>query len=142
MLYELLYTSVSTQNMDAEELLSLLDQARIKNARLGVTGLLVYHNREFMQLLEGEKDVVLPLWKTIQADDRHTSARSIYEGALDQRGFANWSMGFRDLDSESTEALEGFSSCLDEGFTSDVLAKDPSVARRLMATIGEYFFKP
>ena len=141
MLYELLYTSVSTRVMGTDDLVSLLEQARIKNARLGVTGLLVYHNREFMQLLEGEKNTVLSLWQTIRSDERHMSARSIYEGELDERGFVNWRMGFHELTDMNAQELDGFSNFLSKGFTSEVVANNPSVARRLMENIGEFFFK-
>ena len=140
MLHELLYTSVSTRKMEADDLVFLLEQARIKNARLGIAGLLVYHNREFMQLLEGEKDVVLELWQTIRTDERHTSARSIYAGSINKRGFANWRMGFRNLDDVNPQELAGFSSFLDKGFTSEVVSNDPSVARKLMESIGELSF--
>lgn len=38
--------------MHSADLTSLLEQVRAKNARLNVTGLLVFHGREFMQVLE------------------------------------------------------------------------------------------
>lgn len=138
MLYELLYTSAALTEMDAEALRRLLKQARSKNAQLQVTGLLVYHNREFMQLIEGDEETVLSLWKTIQFDDRHVSARIIYEGPVDERGFADWQMGFRDLGNVEAEALEGFSDFLDKGFTSEVVGEKPSIARDLMDTLRDY----
>ena len=140
MLYELLYTSAAVRAMDPKALLTLLEQARTKNARLHVTGLLIYHNREFMQLIEGEKDAILSLWQTIQFDDRHRSARIIYEGSIDERGFAGWTMGFRNLSEVNAENLEGFSDFLDTGFTSEVVGEDPSIARDLLETIRGLLF--
>ena len=57
--FQLIYVSLATRPMTPGDLVELLTQSRDKNARLGITGLLVYHNREFMQLLEGER---APLW--------------------------------------------------------------------------------
>lgn len=140
MLYELLYSSVSTRNMQVNELLSLLHQARDKNARLGVTGLQLYRQCEFMQAIEGEEKVIRSLWNTIRFDERHFSARVIYEGLLQKRGFANWSMGFQDFAEVNTANLNGYSSFLEKGFTSETVAENPSTARRLMETVSEFIF--
>lgn len=140
MLYELLYSSVSTRNMQLNELLSLLHQSRDKNAQLGVTGLLLYRQCEFMQAIEGEEKVIRSLWNTIRFDERHFSARIIYEGLLPERGFANWSMGFQDFAEVNTAKLKGYSSFLEKGFTSEIVAQNPSTARRLMETVSEFVF--
>ena len=137
MLYELLYTSAAVQEMNPRDLLLLLKQARANNTRLQVTGLLVYHNREFLQLIEGEKERVLSVWNKLQYDDRHMSVRVIYEGPVEERGFARWSMGFRDLGAADGEEVEGFSHFLDQGFTSEVVSEDPSIARDLIAFIKD-----
>ena len=62
-MYELLYCSMATREMKEADILSILEKAREKNSRLGVTGLLVHQKRtnEFLQILEGEKEVVLSL---------------------------------------------------------------------------------
>lgn len=135
MLYELLYSSASTQQMHSSELLQLLEHARQKNTRLQISGMLLYHRHEFMQIIEGEKDTVLRLWKKIHADERHSSPSVIYEGPITDRGFAGWSMGFRDLDHVDPRAMEQVSGFLDNGFTSEVVAKNPSTARKLMTIL-------
>ena len=140
MLYELLYTSAAVKDMDTDDLLLMLEQARTKNARLGVTGMLLYHNREFMQLIEGEREDILALWETIRSDERHTSARVVFEAPIKERGFANWTMGFRNLSDINTDDLEGFSDYLDKGFTSELRSDTPSVARDLMVFISGFLF--
>jgi len=52
-MYELLYSSVSAAGLSQVQLEDILQAARIKNAKLNVTGMLLYHNREIMQILEG-----------------------------------------------------------------------------------------
>jgi len=140
MLHELLYTSAARNPMSTEDLMALLKHAREKNARLQITGLLVYHNGEFMQLIEGEKEIVQSLWKTIRLDDRHIAARIVYDGPIKERGFAEWTMGFRDLGDADPKELEGFSGFLDNGFTSEVVAENPSLARKLMVSIKGFLF--
>lgn len=141
MLYELLYTSASAKGMNSTELISLLEMARTKNSRLGVTGLLLYCNREYMQLIEGEEDTIRSLWNSIRSDKRHLSVRIMYEGAIEKRGFADWSMGFRDLTGVDMKEFPGYSSYLDNGFTSEILAEHPSSARRMMESVSEVAFE-
>jgi hypothetical protein len=54
-------------------ILDLMKAFREKNSRLQVTGLLVYQKgtREFMQILEVERQVIFDLLDIIKADKRH-----------------------------------------------------------------------
>lgn len=142
MFYELLYTSEASWEMTKEELVELLNQSRDKNRKLDVTGLLLYHKKEFMQLIEGEKEEILKLWETIQKDKRHFMAKAIYQGPIAGRGFSEWSMGFQNIDGVDNETLIGFSDFLRKGFTSDLVSNKPSTARNLMMIIKNYFLVP
>ena len=53
-MYQLIYLSSATEMFTKEKLLALLEQSRPNNARLGITGILLYSNGNFMQTLEGE----------------------------------------------------------------------------------------
>ena len=50
----LVYVSAARKLFDEAELSALLTQCRANNARLGVTGVLLYADGNFMQALEGE----------------------------------------------------------------------------------------
>ena len=139
MLYELLYSSEASWEMTQKELLELLEQSRTKNKKLGVTGLLLYHNKEFMQLIEGEKSVILELWETIRKDERHFYAKVIYEGPIHERGFSEWSMAFKNIAGLDLDQLTGFSDLLRQGFTAGFGSRPPSTARNLMAMIKNNF---
>jgi hypothetical protein len=105
--YELVYNSVSIpRDFPREALLHVLASARKRNLEYGVTGLLLYHDGEFVQLLEGERASVLKIYEDFIARDKyHTHAGICWEGEVDRRSFGAWSMGFagdaetRDLDS-------------------------------------------
>lgn len=97
-MYELLYMSMSPDGFFEPELKELLQQARLKNNALGVTGMLVYCGWEFIQILEGEEDVVKDLYQTIFNDPRHRSVEVFYQGAIQQRAFTGWSMAFQVFD--------------------------------------------
>jgi len=54
-----------------EELAELLQGARDTNAELGLTGMLLYAEGSFFQVLEGQADVVDALYDKIERDKRH-----------------------------------------------------------------------
>lgn len=96
-MFELLYTSVATKALSDSELVDILTKAQDKNQRLNITGMLIYHNREVMQLLEGDEQQVKDLYDTICHDHRHTSVSVFYQGEIETRAFADWSMAFSPL---------------------------------------------
>jgi hypothetical protein len=68
--------------------------SRRNNAARKVTGILVHKNGEFLQYLEGPKDVVTALYDKIANDKRHERIKIIENGDLEERVFPNWEMGF------------------------------------------------
>ena len=104
-MFELLYTSLSPTGLTDAELVELLESARLKNKELGITGMLIYYNREIMQILEGEEEVVKALYNTISQDVRHTSANVFYQGDIDERAFSGWSMALKVLDEKAVKTI-------------------------------------
>ena len=137
MLYELLYTSVAKWEMSSLELIELLEQSRKKNLRLNITGLLVYHNGEFMQILEGEKETVLELYDTITNDERHTSVKTFWEDSISERGFSKWAMGFVNTENIELSTIKGYSRFLKEGFSSADITHCQTVGKKLILSLRD-----
>lgn len=96
----LIYSSVATRQLDAGDLTQLLEQSRRANARTDVTGMLLFRNGYFLQLLEGPDIEVRTKLRTIKQDERHTKVTVLIEDLIQHRQFPNWTMGFpadRDL---------------------------------------------
>jgi hypothetical protein len=129
---QLVYVSTAVEDFSTEELVELLRKARQKNEKLGITGMLLYKNREFMQALEGEEDVVLELANLIKEDPRHRDARVILKGPAKRREFPDWTMGFRNLDDDAIEQLEGFSTFIDSPLRSHTFKDDPALCRNFL----------
>jgi hypothetical protein len=96
MLYELVYLSTSVPiDIGQGELERILASSRTYNRAHGITGVLLYENSEFVQLLEGERDAVLHLYhERIVHDTRHRGVHIAMEQPVLQRGCADWAMGF------------------------------------------------
>ncbi len=93
-LTELVYSSDTPDAMDADAVQALLDHAREKNTRMQVTGLLCYDGRSFLQIIEGESDVILDLFHAIQNDPRHTNIQILHDGEIEARAFNDWKMAY------------------------------------------------
>lgn len=103
-LFQLIYKSEKTAPMSEEDVRELLQKARSKNEGLGITGLLLYAQDRFLQVLEGPKAAVLNLYDTIQDDLRHTHVETVLAMPVSRRTFPDWKMGLEDLTVVSGEA--------------------------------------
>lgn len=103
-MYHLVYTSHATQPMYQDDLIALLKECRTFNERMKITGMLLYLNGKFIQVLEGKKGAVLDLFARINLDPRHRRVMKIMEGTSASRMFKDWTMGFKNLsESEFTD---------------------------------------
>lgn len=77
--------------------------AVINNARLGITGAMTFDGNDFAQILEGEKSVVLDLFKKIKADPRHDNIELIKDQTIKTKHYEEWAM--KHLDSSNYDEL-------------------------------------
>jgi len=92
--FQTFYVSRATAAFDNAAVQSILQISRRNNARVDVTGCLLFSGRCFAQVLEGDQDVVRALATRIVADARHGELRFLFEVARDEREYADWSMGY------------------------------------------------
>jgi hypothetical protein len=100
-IYQLIYTSKPTPLMTEGVLLDILKKSQITNLESKLSGLLIFHNGTFMQLLEGEKKEVTELYKVIQNDPRHREVKIIFESVNPERCMPTWAMGLSMADHEA-----------------------------------------
>jgi hypothetical protein len=129
----IVYASRALHDFDDEELLALLGRARATNQQGGVTGMLVYSARSFLQLIEGEDDQVEVVWDRIRTDGRHTDLRVLLDGPVSVRQFDAWTMGFEHAEREELEAtLPGYRASMDYPFVSSTLIDGSDTAETLL----------
>jgi hypothetical protein len=95
-MHQLLYASSTSRDCSEQQLEEILTASRRNNPKLGVTGMLLYCEGGFMQVLEGTPDVLASLYARIAMDKRHWNARILLDRQA-PRTFGDWSMGFRAL---------------------------------------------
>jgi len=107
MLIQLIYCSVANHMFSNEELDGLLRIARKNNAKEDITGMLLYSEGSFFQVLEGEEEKIKHLFKTINKDKRHHSITIVIQESIAERSFADWTMGYVDIKPEDVETIIG-----------------------------------
>ncbi len=94
-LYRAVYVSVAPRDLREDELVAILEVSRRDNAaRWDVTGVLAYHDRGFVQVLEGPEVAVEALLARIARDPRHTGMSVLDRSRTGVRVFDGWSMGW------------------------------------------------
>ncbi len=91
MLSQYLYISTAP-TLPREEVDSILATSARNNPARGITGLLLFNGRNFLQLLEGEDGEVSALMETITADPRHSGVSVLDRRAIPARACPDWAM--------------------------------------------------
>jgi len=120
----LIYGSTAVKPMTEAEILELLEKARVKNERLGISGLLLYHDGNFLQVLEGEDQTVKELFEEIKQDERHHSVMEFGTYPVPERRFASWEMGFLNIQTMPREEVGGYSHFLNDSINTRKAADD------------------
>jgi hypothetical protein len=106
-LIQIIYTSTAVALFSKDQLKTLLTTARRNNHALQVSGMLVYDDGFFMQVLEGPERVVDGLYASIEKNPRHDNIRLLLRHRIKEKEYEEWSMGFVDT-SELATQIEGF----------------------------------
>lgn len=91
----LIYTSTAVSLMNERALGVLLADARLRNKADNLTGLLIYHEGCFFQILEGREDMVEACFDRIGKDNRHNGCILLADDRVSSRMFADWWMAHR-----------------------------------------------
>jgi FAD-dependent sensor of blue light len=131
-MFHLVYASSALLPFTKPELQALLEQARAKNAKLGLTGMLLYKDGNFMQVLEGDQKAVTDLAAIIERDPRHKGVLILLRGTSEERLFPDWSMGFRDLTDQNAAKTPGYTDFMNTPLTGAEFSRDPNRCMKLL----------
>lgn len=93
-LLQLVYRSLADPNLTQADVLNILRRSQVKNHQEQISGLLIFRNGQFLQLIEGPPLAVHALLKTIQEDQRHREIEVLYESFVDEPTMPTWAMGY------------------------------------------------
>lgn len=107
-LYSLIYKSRCKGPADWDLVNSVLASSSRNNPDDQITGVLVATQTHFLQVLEGEYEVLNATFERIVRDTRHDTVQLISFGQIGKRQFAEWAMhgiGLFDLNQELVSVL-------------------------------------
>src|ERR1039458_2961767 len=136
-LISLIYLSAASVPFSKQDLVELLTKSRENNSALGITGMLLFKDGNFLQVLEGEEKKVHALYQKIAQDRMHRRLITLSQMPCTERAFPDWSMGFHDLRSPEVAITPGFTPFLDTSLTAADFATDPGRAKRLLLLFKE-----
>jgi hypothetical protein len=91
-LSRLIYASRAVEALKPDDVEQILRTSRTNNARVGVTGALMFGAREFLQCLEGSREAVNQTYARILRDPRHADVVILDYREVGTRWFPTWGM--------------------------------------------------
>lgn len=129
----IIYSSQANYDVAPGDLVKLLEVARHNNKRLGVTGMLLYCNNSFLQVLEGDAKALTRLIGIISQDPRHSNFRVLLDEEVPGRLFPDWTVGFENVrEDDLAEHLEGFTPGTKYPLADSGIVTDGVVAQTLL----------
>lgn len=91
-LYRIIYSSYASPSLGYEDLKEIMEKSQSNNSRDGITGFLCYRDSMFLQVLEGDRQIVSKTYHRIAQDKRHHNPEIIEAVPIEERLFGLWSM--------------------------------------------------
>jgi len=140
MLFELIYNSIAEEFVSEKDIIDILNVCREFNTKFKITGCLLFHNREFLQIIEGEKEDILQLYENICNDKRHNNINLIMQGEIEKKMFPDWVMAFKELTDVEMAEISDYKNLRD--FVSLIENIDkPTTAKQLFYHISKSIIK-
>lgn len=130
-LIHIVYVSFSDKKLSESELDDLLG-IRKRNKEQKITGLLLYKDESFIQLIEGPKKAIQDLFERIKVDPRHSNIVLLLEEKILKRAFPDWSMGYFRLKENQGKKLPGYSDFMHTEEPSNFVTETTKEAVRLL----------
>lgn len=130
-LVQLIYVS-DLVNADEAQIPAILASSVRHNSEDGITGMLLYSQGNFLQVLEGEREVVERTYARICQDVRHRNTVMLTEEEVTERHFADWRMGYRQLEPGLAAKMPEYAPFFQFGFDAAAIRGKPGVALEML----------
>lgn len=111
MSYTICYVSKTYDSTSEEDIQNIFDETQRNNPANNIHGILLYGFGNFFQVLEGKKDTIESLFKTICEDDRHHRIEVLIRHNITIPIFATYSSKFNVV--KTNKELEAIRTYLD-----------------------------
>ncbi|PKF61126.1 blue light sensor protein [Psychromonas sp. psych-6C06] len=112
-LTRLIYVSTITDKFEASSLEDILRIGRKNNSKNGITGMLCFQRKYFIQCLEGSRKAINETYNKIINDERHTDIMILEYNPIHVREFNDWCMGYIPTSQFTDPLILKFSTSVD-----------------------------
>jgi Sensors of blue-light using FAD len=136
-----IYCSASTSGaFSPADLATLLAECREKNSKAELTGMLLYSEGTFFQVIEGDRSVVENLLERLTKDKRHKRVTKIILEPIEERAFTQWTMAYAKVTRQELAAIPGLSDFFTQGLSYMELGEGR--AKTLLRAFKEGAWRP
>ncbi|AXT58236.1 BLUF domain-containing protein [Aquimarina sp. AD1] len=95
------YVSTASRFLTNSDVNELFEYVKVNNNSLKITGILMYSDGNFFQILEGEKKLIHDLFKKILLDSRHYDIIKIFDHEMTKPSFSKYNSNFSTINKRS-----------------------------------------
>ncbi|NER18311.1 BLUF domain-containing protein [Spongiivirga citrea] len=133
MIHSLCYFSTADSSLGTNDFEELFEYVVTKNTSQEITGVLVYGQGNFMQIMEGPKKKIISIFNRIKEDNRHHNVIKVIEKDYPDRIFGKYDYGFKVVkDLTSLKELKNYITLLNN---------NPSKHTSKFISLIEHFLK-
>jgi hypothetical protein len=138
MLSQLVYVSNRKVNCTEEEIGKILASCKKNNPSLQITGVLLYSDTKFIQMVEGDAKVITGLYDKIKLDNRHSNTMMISYGPIKEKSFPSWHMGARKIAGSQVDFKTNITKDDQEVFNSILNGREES-GIKVLSLLKKFF---
>ncbi|PTQ96947.1 FAD-dependent sensor of blue light [Mucilaginibacter yixingensis] len=116
----LIYVSEAATAVTDDGLMAMLEEYRVSNLKLNITGLLLYSQNVFLQVIEGELPDLTQAYAEITKDERFKNIQILTTGETDGRMFKGWRMGFVPVGKQDMTDVKAYLNPIDARKTTNL----------------------
>lgn len=138
MLSQLIYVSNRKPTCTQQEIDNILISCKKNNPPLNITGVLLYSDTKFIQLVEGDAKVIMALYDKIKLDNRHSNPVMISYGAIKEKSFPSWHMGNKKFSGSDVEFKTDITA-MDKAIFNNILNGKEENGQRVLNVLKRFF---
>lgn len=104
MRYAISYVSTAERSLSETEIRQILNDSEINNNKQNITGLLLYSEGNFFQIIEGDQKQIVQLYETIEEDSRHFNVIKLFGKEINKESFDGYKSDFISEDARYSSA--------------------------------------
>jgi len=108
--YTICYVSTARRDIDQNKIHELFYNSCQNNIAQGISGILLYNEGNFMQILEGSRSNIISLFQAIKKDQRHSDIITLFEKPIPYCIFKGYNSGFSTI--ENNDHIENLNNYL------------------------------